>query len=159
MKIPSLDQLYLNYAHDEPVEFPAIPPGIRIVYLTIYCNLAAQARTTKRLIDFLSAAESLCTLGLHAKYIGKVLISKLARERDRQSILPCLTRLDLRQSAYTVNHALFVGMIASRRKRQKDDESLLKEVQLDSPLLLNDPEVAARWKQLCKEGLDVKYGS
>ncbi|KAK0221369.1 hypothetical protein IW262DRAFT_1373253 [Armillaria fumosa] len=132
IKIPILRQLFVNYTHDGSVEFPTIPPGIRIDYLTIYCNLAAQARTTKRLIDFLSTAKSLRTLNLHAKYIGKVLISKLARESDRQNILPCLTRLDLRQSTYTVDQALFVDMIASHRKRQKDDESLLKKVQLDS---------------------------
>ncbi|PBK63063.1 hypothetical protein ARMSODRAFT_963606 [Armillaria solidipes] len=159
IKTPSLNRLFLHYVHDGSVEFPAIPPDIRITDLTIYCNLAAQARTTKRLIDFLSAAQSLGTLALRTKDIGKVLISKLARESDRQNILPCLTGLDLRKATYTVDHALIVDMIASRRKQQKDDEPLLEEVQLDSPLVLDDPQVAAQWKKLCEEGLEVEYGS
>ncbi|KAK0445872.1 hypothetical protein EV421DRAFT_297494 [Armillaria borealis] len=157
---PNLDQIFLDYDHSGPVEFPAIPLDNRITYLTLYCNLAAQTRTTKRLIDFISAGQSLDTLVLHARGIGKALISKLARESNRKNILPCLTILDLRQSTYDgVAHSLIVNMIASRRKRQKEDESLLWQLHLDSPLVLDDPQVAAQWKNLCEEGLDVEYGS
>lgn len=68
--------------------------------------------------------------------------------------------LDLRESTYDeVAHSLIVNMIASRRKRQKKDESLLWQLHLDSPLVLDDPQVAAQWEKLCEEGLEVKYGS
>ncbi|KAK0187571.1 hypothetical protein F5146DRAFT_1123310 [Armillaria mellea] len=42
---------------------------------------------------------------------------------------------------------------------REDDESLLEVVQLDSPLILDDPEVTAQWKKLCEDGLKVGYGS
>ncbi|KAK0226769.1 hypothetical protein EDD85DRAFT_855567 [Armillaria nabsnona] len=164
LSAPALTGLQLLYAHYSPISFPIItnPDTCAITTLELVCRFDSSLDNVTKFCEMLSSMPALRRLAVRAHGCTAQLFLTLKCRSDGDTILPCLTFLDLRTSTFTfTDPTVFVDMVESRRPPSMTGvipRRFLEGIKLNNAFDMST-SLGQRWQRLCDGGLRVQYGT
>ncbi len=161
---PSLSWLQLVYTHRLQISFPKIieSDAYAITTLEIVCRFDSHPDNVVGFFEMLSYLPSISRLTVRAEGCTEEFFSKLTYHSDGNSVIPCLTSLDLHLSSFAFTEpTAFVDMLESRRPPSMcgtTSRRFLEEVKLDKAFEMGR-SLIERWHMVCDGGLLVEYGT